>query len=374
LCFGYFYIEHSALSIEHCALSLLIEPTTAGLYCAAGDFHIDPWQPVGRAVITHAHGDHLRAGSAAYLCSREAQPIVRARIDGDVRIEALDYGQEIDMNGVHVSLHPAGHILGSAQVRVEQRGEVWVASGDYKRAPDPTCTPFDPVRCHTFISEATFGLPVFRWDPPAAIVMEICAWWEEMRSTARPAVLFCYSLGKAQRVLAELARHNSRPVFVHGALIELIETYRASGVPLVPTQRATDSARGRSFAGELIVAPLSARGSTWMRRFGDHSSGFASGWMRIRGARRRRAYDRGFALSDHADWDALIRTIEDTGAERVFVTHGYTHQLARYLAERGLDAHPWRTQYEGEPERDEITTSKTQGPSSNDRGEDRNLQ
>jgi putative mRNA 3-end processing factor len=330
---------------------MVIEPTQAGLYCAAGRFHIDPWLPIDRAVITHAHGDHLRPGSGAYLCSDIAHPLVLQRLGPDAPVAASRYNETIDIHGVHVSLHPAGHILGAAQVRVEHRGEVWVASGDYKRAPDPTCAPFEPQRCHTFITEATFGMPVFRWDPPSETVREIVAWWSEMRTAGRPAVLFAYALGKAQRVLSELAAHADRPVYVHGALAGVMDVYRRAGVPLPPVRRASDESRSRSFAGELIVAPLAARGSIWMRRFGDHSSAFASGWMRIRGARRRRGYDRGFALSDHADWDALLATVEETGAERVFVTHGYTVQLARFLSSgRGLDAHAWQTQYEGEPE------------------------
>ena len=329
---------------------MLIEPTVSGLYCSAGDFYIDPWAPVDRAVITHAHGDHLRPGSRAYLATEPSRLLILHRLGSDAPVTGVAYGQTVDFNGVRLSLHPAGHILGSAQVRVEHRGEVWVASGDYKRAPDPTCLPFEPVRCDTFITEATFALPVFRWDPPEVTVRDLCTWWDEMREAGRPAVLFGYALGKAERLLAEIARSTDRPVYVHGALTELIDIYRAAGVRLAETRRATEEARGKSFAGELIVAPLSARGSTWMRRFGDHSSAFASGWMRIRGARRRRAYDRGFALSDHADWNALVETIAETRAERVFVTHGYTDTLARFLTERGIDAHGWRTQYEGEPE------------------------
>ena len=329
---------------------MLIEPTSSGLYCAAGDFYLDPWVPVDRAVITHAHGDHLRPGSRAYIATEATRLLILQRLGPDAPVTGIAYGDTVDINGVRVSLHPAGHILGSAQVRVEHRGEVWAASGDYKRAPDPTCAPFEPVRCHTFITEATFALPLFRWDPPDQTVREICAWWDEMREAGRPAVLFGYALGKAERLLAAIARSTDRPVYVHGALAELVNVYRAAGVRMPETRRATEEARGKSFAGELIVAPLSARGSIWMRRFGDHSSAFASGWMRIRGARRRRGYDRGFALSDHADWDALVATIADTGAQRVFVTHGYTDTLARFLNERGVDAHGWRTQYEGEPE------------------------
>ncbi len=329
---------------------MLIEPTASGLYCAAGGFHIDPWQAVDRAVITHAHGDHLTPGSHAYLCSAASERLVRQRLGAGALVSAVPCGNPIDMNGVRVSLHPSGHILGAAQIRVEHRGEIWVASGDYKRAPDPTCDAFEPLRCHAFITEATFALPVFRWDPPEATVAEICAWWDEMRAAGRAAVLFGYALGKSQRVLAELMRCADRPVYVHGSLIELIAAYRAAGVAMVETLPATEQPRGHSFAGALIVAPLTARGSVWMRRFGDHSSAFVSGWMRVRGARRRRAYDRGFALSDHADWDGLLATVAETGAERVFVTHGYTHQLARALVERGLDAQPWQTRHEGEPE------------------------
>ena len=327
---------------------MLIEPTSAGLFCAAGGFHVDPWAPVERAVITHAHGDHLRPGSGAYLASAASAHLIRHRLGASVPLTTVEYGEAVDINGVRVSLHPAGHILGSAQVRVEHRGEVWVASGDYKRSPDATCAPFEPLRCHAFITEATFGLPIFRWDPPAETVAAIVAWWDEMRAAGRAAVLFGYALGKSQRVLAELAQVTDRPVFIHGALAEFVEAYRASGVTMPETRRVTNLPRGTSFAGELIVAPLSARGSTWMRRLGDHSSAFASGLMRLRGARRRRSYDRGFALSDHADWDALISTVADTGAERVYVTHGYTEQLARYLRDVGVDAQAWRTQYEGE--------------------------
>jgi putative mRNA 3-end processing factor len=327
---------------------MLIEPTESGLYCAAGGFHIDPWQPVARAVITHAHADHLRPGSGVYLCTREAEPIVRLRLPADAAISALPYGETVVLDGVRVSLHPAGHILGAAQVRVEHRGEVWVAAGDYKRQPDPTSAAFEALRCHAFITEATFGLPIFRWQPTGATMREICGWWDDTRAAGRPAVLFAYALGKSERILAELVGHTDRPVYVHGSLIEAIEIYRQAGVRMVEIRRAAEEARGRSFAGELIVAPLSARGTLWMRRFGDHSSAFASGWMRLRGARRRRAYDRGFPLSDHADWDDLLGTVRETGAERVYVTHGYTEPLARHLQEIGLDAHAWRTSYEGE--------------------------
>ncbi len=329
---------------------MLIEPTPSGLYCEAGGFHIDPRQPVPRAVITHAHGDHLRAGSQAYLCAEPSRALVAHRLGDAAAVSSVPYGEATTVGGVRVSFHPAGHILGSAQVRVEHRGEVWVASGDYKRSADPTCAPFEPLRCHTFITEATFALPVFRWDPPDVVVREICAWWDGTRAAGRAAVLFGYALGKAQRILAELTRCTDRPVYVHGALVDLVDIYRAAGIDMLPTTRATEESKAKSFAGALIVAPLSARGSVWMRRFGDHSAAFASGWMRVRGARRRRAYDRGFALSDHADWDGLVDTIAETNADRVFVTHGSSEPLARFLRERGVDAQAWATQYDGEAE------------------------
>jgi putative mRNA 3-end processing factor len=291
-------------------------------------------------------------GSRAYLCASGSRALVQHRLGPSAAVESIEYGRAVVMNGVRVSFHPAGHILGSSQVRLDHRGQVWVASGDYKRAVDPTCPPFEPQRCDAFITEATFALPVFRWDQPAGTIAEIVEWWSEMQQVGRPAVVFGYALGKAQRVLAELVSRTDRPVYVHGALDDLIAIYRSAGVRLPETRRATDAARGTSFAGELIVAPMTARGSVWMRRFRDHSSAFVSGWMRIRGARRRRGYDRGFALSDHADWDALLQTIHETGAERVFVTHGYTQTLARALVERGVDAQAWHTLYEGESETD----------------------
>jgi putative mRNA 3-end processing factor len=329
---------------------VLIAPTPAGLYCAAGGFHIDPWAPVDRAVITHAHGDHLRPGSRAYLCASASAEIVRRRLPGDAAVSSVPYGETVSLDGVRVSFHPAGHVLGSSQVRVERGGEVWVASGDFKLAADPTCAPFEPVRCHAFITEATFGLPIFRWQPTDIVIDEMLTWWDDMRQAGRPAVLFAYALGKAQRVLAELSRRTDRPVFVHGALVDVLETYRAAGVTLAPTRVATGEPPGTAFAGELIIAPVMARGSLWMRRFAEHSSAFASGWMRIRGARRRRGYERGFVLSDHADWPSLLEAVAACGAQRVFVTHGLTAPLARYLSARGFDAHVWSTHYEGEPE------------------------
>ncbi|MDQ3607194.1 MAG: ligase-associated DNA damage response exonuclease, partial [Gemmatimonadota bacterium] len=298
---------------------MLLRITDRGLYCEAGDFHVDPWLPVERAVITHAHGDHARWGCDRYLGSREGERVLRTRLGADARIRTVEFGEVIDVGGVRVSLHPAGHILGSAQVRVEHRGEVWVVSGDYKTEPDSTCTPFEPVRCHTFVTESTFGLPIYRWEPQAEVFREIRAWWAANREAGRASVLFGYALGKAQRLLAGLLGAEEGPIFTHGAVERLNADYRASGIALPPTTYASAAAREQKWAGALIVAPPSAAGTTWLRRFGAASTAFASGWMRIRGARRRRSVDRGFVLSDHVDWPALLEAIQATGAERVWV-------------------------------------------------------
>jgi putative mRNA 3-end processing factor len=333
----------------------LLTETSSGLWCAAGRFHIDPWEPVERAVITHAHGDHARPGSASYLCASPCEPLLRRRFGSDCRIESIPYGQPIDVGDIRLSFHPAGHVLGSAQIRIESKDDgVWVVAGDYKRAHDPTCAPFEPVRCDVFVTESTFGLPIYRWDPAESVIADLDAWWNANRDAGRTSVLFCYTIGKAQRLLAELMRVTDRTIYVHGMMLSMIETYRQSGIGMLPVAPVTErTGRGRSasqaFAGELVLAPLSARGTPWMRRLGDISDAFASGLMRVRGVRRQRGYDRGFVLSDHADWPALLQTIEETGADRVLATHGYAEPLARHLRERGFDSGVIRTAWEGEP-------------------------
>jgi putative mRNA 3-end processing factor len=326
----------------------LIELTERGFYCAAGDFYIDPWQPVARAVVTHAHSDHARWGSRAYLCARDGAGVLRARLGAGASIRALEYGEATRINGVAVSLHPAGHILGSAQVRVEHGGEVWVASGDYKTAgADATCAPFEPVRCHAFITEATFGLPIYRWRPQGEIFAEINAWWRANQEAGRASLLFGYALGKAQRLLAGLDP-SIGPIFAHGAVERLNREYRAAGVALPRTQYPGSVGRGYDWSRAIVVAPPSNHQTPWSRRFGPASAAFASGWMQTRGARRRRGVERGFALSDHADWPGLLDAIAATGAERVWVTHGFTTTLARWLDERGYEARAIETHFEGE--------------------------
>jgi putative mRNA 3-end processing factor len=325
----------------------LITVTPRGLYCAAGDFYIDPWQPVERALITHAHGDHLRAGSTDYYLAEVGLGLAQRRLPANASIHPLDYGQCLTFGDTQVSLHPAGHVLGSAQIRVQRAREVWVVSGDYKRDPDPTCAAFEVVPCDVFISEATFALPAYRWTDTRTVAREILSWWHDNRSRGLASVLFAYALGKAQRVLAELAAVTEDAVCVHGAIAGLTDVYRAQGIPMLKTLPAT-ATDPSSYAGALILAPPSAAGSAWMRRFGDHRTGFCSGWMRIRGDRRRRGYDRGFVLSDHADWPSLLRTCDESGARRILLTHGYTDALCRYLRELGVDAAALRTEYGAE--------------------------
>jgi putative mRNA 3-end processing factor len=328
----------------------LLRFTDHGLYCEVGDFYIDPWRPVPRAVVTHAHADHLTRGCGAYLVSSEGRNVTRTRLGDDAVIQTAVYGETVIINGVSISLHPAGHILGSAQIRLEYEGEVWVASGDYKIEPDRTCHPFEPVRCHTFITEATFGLPIYQWSPQAEVFNQINEWWHMNKAAGKSSLIYGYALGKAQRVLANVDA-SIGPIYTHGAVERLNQSYRETGIALPDTIPATLSGKS-NYAGALIVAPLSARGTPWTRRFGTHASGFVSGWMRIRGARRRRAVDRGFVLSDHADWRGLMDAIKATGAQRIWVTHGYTAVLARFLREQGYEAQSFQTQYEGEYEND----------------------
>lgn len=321
----------------------LVVERLEGLYCPPGDFHIDPWRPVHRAVITHAHADHARVGHAHYLAAAPAEGVLRARL-GDISLQPLAYGETVEHRGVRVSLHPAGHVLGSAQVRIEHRGEVWVVSGDYKVEPDATCAPFEPVRCHCFITESTFGLPIYRWPPQQEVFAEINAWWAANAAAGRPSLLLGYSFGKAQRLLSGVDA-SIGPIVVHGAVEPVNRAYRAAGVALPATRLVSEVADKADLRRALVLAPPSVQGSAWRRRFASASDAFASGWMRLRGTRRRRGVDRGFVLSDHADWPGLMQAIAATGAGRVIVTHGYEAVLVRWLQQQGLQAGAFRTEY-----------------------------
>ena len=339
-------MAHGAAPGRRIASGMMLRLTNEGLYCEAGGFHVDPWAAVPRAVVTHAHGDHVAWGCGAYLASADGAALLQLRLGGTGAVEALPYGERRLLGGVSVSLHPAGHILGSVQVRLEAGGEVWVVSGDYKTDPDPTCRPFEPVRCHTFISESTFGLPIYRWPAQSEVFSEINAWWRANADAGRASLLSGYALGKAQRLIAGLDP-SIGAILTHGAVEKINAAYRAAGVALPATTYAGDADRDASRRA-IVIAPPSAAGSVWARRFGNASNAFASGWMRVRGARRRRSLDRGFTLSDHADWPGLLGAIAATGAERVWVTHGFTGPVVRWLEEQGLEARAVATRFEGE--------------------------
>ncbi|RLS29353.1 MAG: ligase-associated DNA damage response exonuclease [Planctomycetota bacterium] len=315
----------------------VLEVTEAGLYCPAGQFWIDPWRRVPRAVITHAHADHARPGCDRYLCAAPGKLVLRSRLGGTVPIDSLRYGESLAINGAHVSFAPAGHILGSAQVRVEHRGTVWVVSGDYKTAADPTCDPIEPVRADVFITESTFGLPIYRWPTSESVAAEINAWWRANQAAGRTSVLLAYSLGKAQR-LATMVDASIGPIVAHGSVMKIVRAYRDSGVRLPPIDGVPPRARRVGQGRALVIAPPSVVASAWLRLFGEASIAQASGWMTVRGIRRKRATSQAFVVSDHADFPGLLAVIEATQARRVLVTHGSSASLARLLCQRGVEA------------------------------------
>lgn len=321
----------------------LLTFTDRGIYCPPGDFHIDPWAPVPRALVTHGHSDHARPGMGAYLTTDGALPVIRHRL-GEISAEGIAYGTPRAIGPVTVSFHPAGHVPGSAQIRVEYKGEVWVVSGDYKTEADGLCEPFAPVPCDTFITECTFGLPLFRWAPQAEVIAAIAAWWQANADAGRVSIIGAYGLGKAQRILAALPPLG--PLYAHGAVEAPSAILRAQGYPVPATLPAR---RGEVPAGALVVAPPSALGSPWAGGLGPSpAEAFASGWMALRGIRRRRGLSTGFVMSDHADWPGLNAAIAVTGASRVFVTHGYTGPFRRWLEAQGYDAGIVATQFAGE--------------------------
>lgn len=333
----------------------LLETNEFGIYCPIADVYIDPWQPVSKAIITHAHSDHARQGHSYYMATHTSKEILKLRLGQDIKLETLDYGQSWVINGVKFSFHPAGHIIGSAQVRVEYKGEVWVVSGDYKTETDNISEPFEVVKCHTFISESTFGLPVFQWKPQTEVFSDINKWWQENASNDITTVLCGYSLGKAQRLLKNLD-HTIGKVFVHGAIANTNDALVSNGISLPPYTQITPQTTKDSFKRNLILAPPSALNSPWIKKFKPFSSGVASGWMNLRGAKKRKAVDRGFVLSDHADWSQLNQVIKETGASQVFVTHGYTAVYSKWLNEQGISAKEINTMYAGEID-DPVETS-----------------
>lgn len=333
----------------------LLEFSDRGLYCPAGDFYIDPWKPVERAVITHAHSDHARAGHAHYLCHHLTKPLLQLRL-GAHSYQSIDWNESLQMNGVKVSLHPAGHIIGSSQIRIEHNGEVWVVSGDYKIENDGLSGSFEPVKCHTFITESTFGLPVYKWKPQEQLFQQLQEWIIRNQQEGVCSVIFAYSLGKAQRVLQAVAPVAST-VFVHGAVWNVQEALSQTGIVLPPVNRVTADTPKEALKGAVVIAPSSAQDSPWLKKFKPFKMAICSGWMQVRGHARRQHTDAGFALSDHADWNGLLSAVKATGASKVFTTHGFQSAFSRYLNETGIEAAEVKTEY-GSEETDETGTEQ----------------
>ena len=326
----------------------LIEFSDKGLYCRAGGFYIDPWKPVEKAVITHGHSDHARWGSKHYLCHHLTKPILQARL-GPNSYEAVNWNEKITINGVTVSLHPAGHIIGSSQIRVEKDGEVWVVSGDYKTEDDGLSGAFEPVSCHSFITESTFGLPIYKWKKQEEIFNQVRTWVRKNQEDEKTSVLIAYSLGKAQRLLPCLAEVTDQ-IFVHGAVYNMHQALVAAGCRLPEVKRVTNETPKDVLKKAVVIAPSGAEGSPWLRRFYPYAIGICSGWMQVRGNTRRKNADAGFALSDHADWPGLLSAIQATGAQKVYVTHGFQHAFSRYLNEQGIASAEVKTEYGTEEE------------------------
>lgn len=335
----------------------LIQFTDKGLYCPAGEFYIDPWKPVDRAIITHAHSDHARWGSRYYLCHKDSLPLLRLRL-GENTYQAVEWNEAVNMNGVKITLHPAGHIIGSSQIRVEKDGEVWVVSGDYKLENDGLSGAFEPVKCNVFVTESTFGLPIYHWKSQEEIFFNIRNWISQNHAAGKTSVLMAYSLGKSQRLLS-CVESLGLPIFLHGAVFNVHQALLNAGWKLPAVQRVQPDMPRELFKGNIVIAPGSADGSPWIKRFSPYNVGVCSGWMQVRGNIRRRNADAGFALSDHADWNGLLQAIKETGASKVYVTHGFQAALSRYLNEKGIESAEVKTEYGQEEDSEPVTETET---------------
>ncbi|PHN94643.1 DNA ligase-associated DEXH box helicase [Maribacter sp. 6B07] len=333
----------------------LLQFTNNGIYCEKANVYLDPWKPVDHAIISHGHADHSRYGHKKYITHYRNVPIIQHRL-GEINVTGKEWGEIFTVNNVKFSLHPAGHIIGSSQIRVEHKDEVWVFTGDYKTENDGISTPYEPIKCNTFITECTFGLPAFKWTPQAEVLENINNWWAENRAEGKTSILFGYSLGKAQRLLKYLDTDIGE-IYTHGAIENMTEVLRPM-VDFPKTTLITRDTKKEQLLGNIVLAPPSAHGSTWIRKMVPYVTASASGWMTFRGARRRRAIDKGFVLSDHCDWPGLLESIEATGAEKIICTHGYTDIFSKYLREQGYDARTEATQY-GEEETEAALASKS---------------
>jgi len=329
-------------------MSQLIDFTSSGLYCPIADVYIDPWKPVDKAIITHAHADHARMGNSSYLAHKDTVPILKYNLGEYINVHAVDYGEVINIHGVNISLHPAGHIIGSAQVRLEYKGEVWVVSGDFKLVDDGISRPFEHVKCHVFVSESTFGLPLFKWRPQTEVFDEINQWWNQNVSEGKASVLIGYSLGKAQRLIYHLDK-NIGPIYAHSSIETVNQVLRGNGFKVPQVHKLDLSNTSIDHSRSLILAPPTILSTPGIHKLEPYSAAIASGWMALREARRNRNVDRGFILSDHADWEQLKTAAKESGAERIFITNsGYSSSFYRWLRDNKYDITEVNTKYVGE--------------------------
>ena len=336
----------------------LINFSNKGIYCKQGNFYIDPWQPVDLAVTTHGHADHVKWGNKAYLCHDLTKPVLNQRLGPDLSIQTLPYNKQISINGVKLSLFPAGHVIGSSQIRLEYKGEVCVISGDYKVEYDGISTEFEPVKCHTFVSESTFGLPIYKWQPQSVIFSQIKDWISDNHDRNKTSVLVAYSLGKAQRLIKGLDGYGE--IYVHNSIANLNDGFIKAGVDLPETTRITSDTKKEDLQRGIVIVPPALAEGRWIKNLINGATGVCSGWMQVRASRRWRSADAGFALSDHADWPGLLNAIEATEAEKVYVTHGFTSTFSKYLNEIGIESEEVKTQYGTEEDDEKIEeTEKT---------------
>ena len=330
----------------------MLEFRPQGMFCKPGNFYIDPWLPVDFALITHGHADHARWGMKKYLCHDFTVPILKRRISSQINVQGISYNQSIFINGVKVSFHPAGHIIGSSQIRMEYKGKIVVISGDYKTQDDGLSTPFEPVKCHEFVSESTFGLPIYNWLPVSQLNEQMQDWVLQNQSNGKTSVFIGYSLGKAQRVMQAL--RNVGKIYVHFSIAKLNEAYKSVGINL-PDYEVVDLRQDIKHLNQsIVILPPSLSDSNVIRKIPNRATAYCSGWMQVRGARRWRSADAGFAMSDHADWNGLLEAIKATEAEKIYVTHGQTAVFAKYLNEIGIYAEEVKTEFGNEEPEEEI--------------------
>ena len=341
------------------AKNQLIQFTKKGIYCPQGKFFLDPWYPVDYAIISHGHADHARWGMKRYLCTNDSKAILQHRLGADIMIESIPYGKEITVNEVKVSFHPAGHVIGSAQIRLEYKGYVVVFTGDYKTQPDFITQPFESIKCHTFITESTFGLPIYNWKSEEDLQNELQSWVKTNQQNNRTSVFLGYSLGKAQRLMSLLVGCDD--IYVHRSIYNLNNAILESGIKLPETKLWSADLNKKTLENKIIIAPPAILGSRMLKRLPNPATAICSGWMQIRGNRRWQAVDAGFAVSDHADWNGLIHAVKASEAEQVYVTHGSQAVFSKYLNEIGIKANELVTEYgdealaKAESETDKVT-------------------